>query len=481
MSHQPTPKPRASAPSTPHTSSPAAAPAGDFTSMTVGGTPEVAPAGAPDLDFDAPKPLNFERAVLVYQAGIANVFMVDCFNAGTTGREARRLLQDDFRTCEAFARGLGVAGVKVATMACNAAGDITNARWSENLDEAPFSDKFKPVWYGVAANEMAINLGLGTDSLVIQRSTREDFSALNTLDLDTHLAPLFYAYSGSQAPQRAFVSMDEHGVIRVGFDPQFDPENLNEAPEDVMTNRTQRLWLHPAVNGKALLEFLRSPETVDLFERIHAGHTIEWAPDGVPAGERFHGRLTDDAMLARDVLGVKLGGLPVVNIHSATKFVNDRGFPWPEGEELEVAAARLESEARAKGVLVNEGDLAQALVDQALSYDENGQLKRLDVYQHLCEKGWHIQDYCQVGDLIERAYKCDFSDLSDLSSQERRDILNGGDRAVYEKARELVVGRLRAIEQEHGVSLAWVPTRTQDYLVGDFAGALRAWQRNNQD
>lgn len=87
-----------------------------------------------------------KKAVLVYQAGIANVFAVDCFNLNPYGRNAKRLFQSDFWACENFARGLDAAGVKVATMQCNMAGDITNMQWSNDLESAPFSDKFRPVW-----------------------------------------------------------------------------------------------------------------------------------------------------------------------------------------------------------------------------------------------------------------------------------------------------------------------------------------------
>lgn len=93
------------------------------------------------------------NAVLVYQAGIANVFEVEAFNMADYGRDAKRLLQADFRSCEMFARGLAAAGFKVATAHCNQAGDITHAHWSENLDEAPFSDKFRPVWHRVNFQE----------------------------------------------------------------------------------------------------------------------------------------------------------------------------------------------------------------------------------------------------------------------------------------------------------------------------------------
>lgn len=94
---------------------------------------------------------KIEYAVLVYQAGIANVFAVDCLNMSPLGRNARRLLQHAFGPCEDFARGLAAAGVPVASAWCNQAGDIKDAKWNEHdLDEAPFSDSMHPVWSGVA-------------------------------------------------------------------------------------------------------------------------------------------------------------------------------------------------------------------------------------------------------------------------------------------------------------------------------------------
>jgi hypothetical protein len=85
---------------------------------------------------------KMSRAVLVYQAGIANVFAVTSFNLADYGRDAKRLLQADFRSCASFARGLQAAGVNVKVAACNQAGDIIGARWSEDLENQPFSDQF---------------------------------------------------------------------------------------------------------------------------------------------------------------------------------------------------------------------------------------------------------------------------------------------------------------------------------------------------
>lgn len=95
---------------------------------------------------------KLERAVLVYQAGIANVFDVDCFNFAPSGRTETLLLQADFRTCEAFCRGLAAADVAVATAACNVAGDCARQKWSEDLEAQPFSDKFRPVFHKVSAD-----------------------------------------------------------------------------------------------------------------------------------------------------------------------------------------------------------------------------------------------------------------------------------------------------------------------------------------
>lgn len=88
-----------------------------------------------------------EKAVLVYQAGIANVFSVESFNMADYGREARRLKQGAFSECENFALGLAAAGIPVASMHCNMAGDVINQKWSDELPEAPFFDKMRPVWH----------------------------------------------------------------------------------------------------------------------------------------------------------------------------------------------------------------------------------------------------------------------------------------------------------------------------------------------
>lgn len=103
--------------------------------------------------------MKTEKAALVYQAGIANVFAVESWNLSDYGREARRLIQGDFRTCEAFARGLDAAGCRVASFCCNRAGDIASAHWytlgeGEVNGQAPFRESFRPVYSeGISRHE----------------------------------------------------------------------------------------------------------------------------------------------------------------------------------------------------------------------------------------------------------------------------------------------------------------------------------------
>jgi len=86
-----------------------------------------------------PRPMK--RAMLVYQAGIANVFAVRCLNLCDYGRDALRLYQGDFHSARMYAVGLGAAGVVVRTAACNMAGDIARYRWTEDLQSQPFAER----------------------------------------------------------------------------------------------------------------------------------------------------------------------------------------------------------------------------------------------------------------------------------------------------------------------------------------------------
>jgi len=85
-------------------------------------------------------------AALVYQAGIANVFEVESANLADFGRDAKRLMQADFKACENFARGLAAAGVSVYTASCNKVGDIVGQTWTMGLEDCPFRESARAVY-----------------------------------------------------------------------------------------------------------------------------------------------------------------------------------------------------------------------------------------------------------------------------------------------------------------------------------------------
>lgn len=82
-----------------------------------------------------------KRYMLVYQAGIANVFLVDSFNLSDYGREAVRVYQGTFKLAQSVCYGLGLAGCIVRSAHCNQAGDIAREHWSSCLEDAPFESR----------------------------------------------------------------------------------------------------------------------------------------------------------------------------------------------------------------------------------------------------------------------------------------------------------------------------------------------------
>jgi hypothetical protein len=68
---------------------------------------------------------------LVYQCGIANVFILDTYQRPESpeGRMARRVLQHAYSPCEFFARGMATAGARVRSYHCDEAGDIADRPW----------------------------------------------------------------------------------------------------------------------------------------------------------------------------------------------------------------------------------------------------------------------------------------------------------------------------------------------------------------
>ncbi len=85
-----------------------------------------------------------KRAVLVYQVGLANVFMVDPVVGADRIVGRRRMLQADYRSCELYAKGLRDAGSELEVAHCDEAGDVTRADWQPGAGDLWREKKYPP-------------------------------------------------------------------------------------------------------------------------------------------------------------------------------------------------------------------------------------------------------------------------------------------------------------------------------------------------
>lgn len=93
--------------------------------------------------------------VLVYQAGIANVFAVNKAHASAAKRETEtRVYQGDFRTAEAMIHGAWLAGACVHYAFCNEAGDVARRDWDTAEESAPFRESMCLPKYGSEAGAL---------------------------------------------------------------------------------------------------------------------------------------------------------------------------------------------------------------------------------------------------------------------------------------------------------------------------------------
>lgn len=99
--------------------------------------------------------------------------------------------------------------------------------------------------------------------------------------------------------QDAFIDMDEDGNVLADF----TGEIRNAMSKDVWNGTTLRFPINPGVTRDQIREFLKSPETMELLNVIHAGHSIKWD------GKNNVGRLKSTALFARAKLVELLNAL----------------------------------------------------------------------------------------------------------------------------------------------------------------------------
>lgn len=82
------------------------------------------------------------KFMLVYQAGLANVFCVESFTLKPEGRNALRILQTDFSSAQVFCHGVTAGGGEIRVAGLNEAGNIADRVWTADRDSLPFRDQF---------------------------------------------------------------------------------------------------------------------------------------------------------------------------------------------------------------------------------------------------------------------------------------------------------------------------------------------------
>jgi len=115
---------------------------------------------------------------------------------------------------------------------------------------------------------------------------------IDTSNLAGRLAPLYCKYSGQTNEQPAYIEMAENGDVTADY----SGETGNAVPADVWHKRALRWGICAQANGDALAEFLRRDDVVELFKRVHRGHSVDWN------GKNFVGWLDDDAQSASNEL-----------------------------------------------------------------------------------------------------------------------------------------------------------------------------------
>lgn len=122
-----------------------------------------------------------------------------------------------------------------------------------------------------------------------------DTSGLNSL---TDAAPLFCC-SHNGEPYNAYLLLDEDGNVSTDTRAPWDCGS----PIDEWHGRT-RTWKVPAaVRGDALDYAFRNSKILELLQRVHNGHSVDWN------GNNYVGALDDDAEEASGELERRLGDL----------------------------------------------------------------------------------------------------------------------------------------------------------------------------
>jgi hypothetical protein len=161
-------------------------------------------------------------------------------------------------------------------------------------------------------------------------------------------APLFHrTYDGDQCS--AFLLLDEDGNVSIDIRA---PWGMNSFPIDEWHGRTQCWEISSAVHRDALRGAFSDTYILELLQRVHNGHSVEWN------GNNYVGVLNEDAEEASDELEQCFDDLATWDVRSAYDWLAEEYIDanlWPAGTTVQQVVADLKAEARDRNVLIAEG------------------------------------------------------------------------------------------------------------------------------
>lgn len=153
-------------------------------------------------------------------------------------------------------------------------------------------------------------------------------------------APLYQKYPGQTEPQGAYITISPaKGTVRADWNGEIG----SAVPFGVYQGRILRVPVPFYAHGPSLARELESEPVRVMFERIVAGHSVEWD------GSNHVGRLTDDARAAVEELEARLQDVPQTEVWDAADWYSSDDPPPIEAdttdEQIMRMAAELDAEA----------------------------------------------------------------------------------------------------------------------------------------
>lgn len=178
-------------------------------------------------------------------------------------------------------------------------------------------------------------------------------------DLADEAAPLYFECRGE--PYSAWLYLDENGKCSLETVGPWE----NSVPASVWHSRTLTWSLPAAIKGEALQALLTSDTVLQLLQRVHDGHDVEWD------GHNWTGTLDEDAQEADDeleqILECDENSSDNWSVWSADEWLFEPSLSevWPVGKSIEEAAEDIIRDAAENNTFCGTtGDVKAALRDK---------------------------------------------------------------------------------------------------------------------